>query len=84
MIKRTLTQLATMIPGSVFHSGNEAAVIEGVSIDTRTIQQGNLYIPIKGERFNGHAFVIKQLKTERSLHCGTKMKKIHRQTLVLF
>ena len=62
MIKRTLTQLATMIPGSVFHSGNEATVIEGVSIDTRTIQQGNLYIPIKGERFNGHTFVNKAIE----------------------
>ncbi|PET67209.1 UDP-N-acetylmuramoyl-tripeptide--D-alanyl-D-alanine ligase [Priestia megaterium] len=62
MIKRTLKQLATMIPGSVFHSGNEAAVIEGVSIDTRTIQQGNLYIPIKGERFNGHTFVHKAIE----------------------
>ncbi|KJL02455.1 MULTISPECIES: UDP-N-acetylmuramoyl-tripeptide--D-alanyl-D-alanine ligase [Priestia] len=59
MIKRTLKQLAAMIPGSVFHSGNKAAGIEGVSIDTRTIQQGNLYIPIKGERFNGHTFVDK-------------------------
>ncbi|MBY0062737.1 MULTISPECIES: UDP-N-acetylmuramoyl-tripeptide--D-alanyl-D-alanine ligase [Priestia] len=62
MIKRTLKQLAAMIPGSVFHSGNEAAVIEGVSIDTRTIQQGNLYIPIKGERFNGHTFVDKAIE----------------------
>ncbi|WEA44643.1 UDP-N-acetylmuramoyl-tripeptide--D-alanyl-D-alanine ligase [Priestia aryabhattai] len=62
MIKRTLKQLAAMIPGSVFHSGNEAAAIEGVSIDTRTIQQGNLYIPIKGERFNGHTFVDKAIE----------------------
>ncbi|MED4012976.1 UDP-N-acetylmuramoyl-tripeptide--D-alanyl-D-alanine ligase [Priestia aryabhattai] len=62
MIKRTLKQLAAMIPGSVFHSGNEATVIEGVSIDTRTIQQGNLYIPIKGERFNGHVFVDKAIE----------------------
>ncbi|MFE3898278.1 MULTISPECIES: UDP-N-acetylmuramoyl-tripeptide--D-alanyl-D-alanine ligase [unclassified Priestia] len=62
MIKRTLTQLAAMIPGIVFHRGNEAAVIEGVSIDTRTIQQGNLYIPIKGERFNGHTFVHKAIE----------------------
>ncbi|WP_154990946.1 UDP-N-acetylmuramoyl-tripeptide--D-alanyl-D-alanine ligase [Priestia megaterium] len=62
MIKRTLKQLAAMTPGSVFHSGNEATVIEGVSIDTRTIQQGNLYIPIKGERFNGHVFVDKAIE----------------------
>lgn len=31
--------------------------ISGVSTDTRTIQQGNLYVPLKGAKFNGHAFV---------------------------
>jgi len=31
--------------------------LTGVSIDTRTLQQGDLYVAIKGERFDGHAFV---------------------------
>lgn len=29
----------------------------GVSIDTRTLQPGDLYVAIAGERFNGHEFV---------------------------
>ncbi len=31
--------------------------ITGVSIDTRTIKEGNLYFAIKGENFDGHDFV---------------------------
>jgi len=31
-------------------------MISGISIDTRTLKPGNLYIPIVGERLNGHAF----------------------------
>lgn len=36
--------------------GNDAQV-NGVSIDTRTIAPGNLYVAIHGETFNGHEFV---------------------------
>ena len=31
--------------------------ISGISIDDRTIQQGDLFIAIKGDRFDGHDFV---------------------------
>lgn len=31
--------------------------VTGVSIDTRTLQPGDLYVAIKGERFDGHAFI---------------------------
>ncbi len=29
----------------------------GISIDSRTIKKGNLYIPIKGKNFDGHNFI---------------------------
>lgn len=29
----------------------------GVSTDTRTIQSGDLFVPIRGEQFDGHAFI---------------------------
>ncbi len=32
--------------------------VEGVSIDTREINKNNLYIPIVGEKFDGHKFVL--------------------------
>nr|WP_275695662.1 UDP-N-acetylmuramoyl-tripeptide--D-alanyl-D-alanine ligase [Fredinandcohnia sp. SECRCQ15] len=43
--------------GKKLDSKYKDLIIEGVSIDTRTIQSGNLYIPIVGETFNGHEFV---------------------------
>ena len=36
--------------------GNDTPV-NGVSIDTRTLAPGNLYVAIHGETFNGHEFV---------------------------
>ena len=36
---------------------------KGLSIDSRTIKEGELFIPIKGERFDGHNFVDASLKT---------------------
>jgi UDP-N-acetylmuramoyl-tripeptide--D-alanyl-D-alanine ligase len=37
--------------------GDPAQAIEGVSIDTRTIQPGDLFVALRGERFDGHRFL---------------------------
>ena len=34
----------------------------GVSIDTRTIKKGNLFIPIKGKNYDGHRYIGEALK----------------------
>ena len=34
----------------------------GVSIDSRTIKKGNLYIPIKGEKYDGHDYIEEAFK----------------------
>ena len=34
----------------------------GVSIDTRTIKKGNLFIPIKGKNYDGHSFIHEALE----------------------
>ncbi|WP_028549281.1 UDP-N-acetylmuramoyl-tripeptide--D-alanyl-D-alanine ligase [Paenibacillus sp. UNC451MF] len=56
MIKRTLKQLADMAGGTLVH-GDDNLLIQGVSKDTRTLQEGNLYVPLIGESFDGHQFV---------------------------
>ncbi len=38
-------------------SGDAAAPVPGVSIDTRTLKGGDLFFAIRGERFDGHDFV---------------------------
>jgi UDP-N-acetylmuramoyl-tripeptide--D-alanyl-D-alanine ligase len=57
MITRTLQEIQEMTAGYGLAEQYQDIVISGVSTDTRTISQGNLYIPLKGEKFNGHAFV---------------------------
>ncbi len=51
-----LTEIAKAVDGSL--SGEEK-MISSVSIDTRTLQAGDLYIAIQGENFDGHDFVAK-------------------------
>jgi UDP-N-acetylmuramoyl-tripeptide--D-alanyl-D-alanine ligase len=38
-------------------------VFKGISIDSRTIQEGELFIALKGSRFDGHDFLRKALET---------------------
>jgi len=38
--------------------GDRDLAVTGVSIDTRTLARGDLFVAIRGERFDGHAFVI--------------------------
>lgn len=48
----------------------------GYSIDSRTLQPGELFIAIKGERFDGHNFVAAALQKDAVaavVHSGTKI-----------
>ncbi|MGX6446377.1 UDP-N-acetylmuramoyl-tripeptide--D-alanyl-D-alanine ligase [Neobacillus sp. K501] len=57
MIKRTLKQISEMISVSNETSAFADTLITGVCIDSRKIEQGNLFIPFKGEHSDGHKFV---------------------------
>lgn len=57
MIKRSLTQIADMIAVKNDISSFSNINIEGVSIDSRNIEKGNLFIPLKGEKVDGHKYV---------------------------
>jgi UDP-N-acetylmuramoyl-tripeptide--D-alanyl-D-alanine ligase len=37
-------------------------ILQGISIDSRTISPGNVFVAIKGEHFNGHRFVNEALQ----------------------
>jgi UDP-N-acetylmuramoyl-tripeptide--D-alanyl-D-alanine ligase len=49
----TLAQAHTMLPGSTL-VGDGATEIARVHSDTRTLQRGDLFVALKGERFDGH------------------------------
>lgn len=54
-MKKNLHQLAAWL--QIENQQFPDTVVTGVSIDTRTIQQGDLFIPFRGEAVNGHRFV---------------------------
>jgi len=39
-------------------SGNENDILRGISTDTRRIKGGELFLAIKGHRFDGHNFIL--------------------------
>jgi UDP-N-acetylmuramoyl-tripeptide--D-alanyl-D-alanine ligase len=57
MIKRTIKQVAEAIAVLNDVKAYEDTWIQGVSNDTRKLQEGHLYVPIIGEKFDGHQFV---------------------------
>ena len=42
--------------------GNPEEIFSGISLDSRTIQPGYLFIPLVGNRFDGHNFISKALE----------------------
>ncbi len=40
-----------------FLQGENGAAFAGVSTDSRTCQAGDLFIPLKGERHDGHEYI---------------------------
>ena len=59
-----LSDIATAVQGELI--GADIAV-NGIGIDTRTLQAGDLYIAIKGKQFDGHDFVDKAQQAEQLL-----------------
>ncbi len=51
-----LYELANVIPG-VDIVGNKDITWQYISIDSRTIKKGELFIALKGERYDGHNFI---------------------------
>lgn len=53
----SLAALLSALPDATLHSDGPSFAVTGVSTDTRTTQAGNLFIALKGDQFDGHAFV---------------------------
>lgn len=61
MIEVTLEQIQDWIPCEINNDYLDYT-IKGVSIDSRKIDEQNLFIPFKGEHVDGHKFVNQALK----------------------
>jgi UDP-N-acetylmuramoyl-tripeptide--D-alanyl-D-alanine ligase len=51
----TVAELASLASGTLFGSGS--GVVTAVSTDTRSIQPGQLFVAIRGDRFDAHDFL---------------------------
>ena len=51
----TVKEIAAATGGSI--TGNPQGEVVGVSTDSRTAKAGELFIPLKGERFDGHDYL---------------------------
>jgi UDP-N-acetylmuramoyl-tripeptide--D-alanyl-D-alanine ligase len=51
----TVEEIALATGGTVF--GNTAGVVSGVSTDSRRIRRGELFVALRGGRFDGHEFI---------------------------
>lgn len=58
----TVAQAAAFVGGAVV--GDGATCITGVSTDSRSIPAGSLFIPLRGERFDGHDFLEKAVEAQ--------------------
>lgn len=57
MIQKPLSEIAQMAGALNDVSKFADVIVKGVSIDTRKIEAGNLFVPFKGTRTDGHNFV---------------------------
>ncbi len=57
MLNLTLKQIADYSKGKLNDSKYEGIVVDTISIDTRTISKGEMYMPIIGEKLDGHLFI---------------------------
>ena len=52
----TVAALCAAVGGKLL-SGDSAAVVTGVTTDSRAASDGQLFIPLTGDRFDGHAYI---------------------------
>ncbi|MFT2090155.1 UDP-N-acetylmuramoyl-tripeptide--D-alanyl-D-alanine ligase [Paraglaciecola sp. 2405UD69-4] len=57
MIPVSLSWVADKVNGKLIDNTEQPLVIKGVSTDTRSIQNGDLFLALQGPNFDGHKFI---------------------------
>lgn len=67
MISKTIAEIASMVDGTlILNDTSKDTKVEGVFIDSRKTMPGGIYVPIVGERVDGHTF-IKEVESKGAL-----------------
>jgi len=61
-MKLPLARIAEFLSAAPAGGFNAESIARGYSIDSRTVQPGELFFAVKGERLDGHAFVSQALE----------------------
>ena len=62
MIRRNLNEIQIMCGGFGLNEKYNNIEVDGISTDSRSISKEELFIPLKGENFNGHKFIKDVIK----------------------
>ncbi len=74
MEKITINEVLEAVAGKLV-SGDSKGVVSGVSTDSRTIEKGDLFVALKGERFDGHEHVYEaERKGASAVLAGRRIK----------
>ncbi len=71
----TLNEIASATSGALTGGGDGA--VSGVSIDSRTVEPGQAFFAIAGDRFDGHDFVAAALRAGAAATHGTLALKMY-------
>jgi UDP-N-acetylmuramoyl-tripeptide--D-alanyl-D-alanine ligase len=61
----TVKEIIAAAGGRILHGDRDDTVFAGVSIDSRNIGEGELFVALRGQRFDGHAFLAEAMKRGR-------------------
>ena len=57
----TIDTIAEAVNGKII-AGSPSAMVRNVSKDSRQVEPGDLFFPLKGERYDGHSFIAEAVK----------------------
>lgn len=63
MFPLKISELVSLTGGTLIN-GSPERVVESISLDTRTLKEGDFFIPLRGERHDGHQFLAEALSKE--------------------
>lgn len=63
----TSTELRAILKTSEFINIPESLIVTGITLDTRTIQAGNAFVALKGERIDSHTLIDSAFEMDSSL-----------------
>ena len=79
----TYNEVLTATSGKLI-CGDEAIEISGISTDSRNISEGDLFIPIAGEKFDGHDFILNAFnKGAGAVITHKKLEPVPNKTIIL-